>query len=1396
MLATMDVRIPHVSGPPDNQASAPRDGALAFVVGVAGGSRRDDGVYGSLNPASAPAKHPGTRWDEADTADQGREGKGVPPAASAPVRLLDLPPPPPFDLVVDNLSVAVPVAGKVPLLVLLKGAKSGEKTQGTGVDAEERKRWILEDVEANCQSGEVLAILGGSGSGKTTLLNAIAHRMALPIESGKVGYYSAATATPSLSSSSAPAGARELGRREATRRLGFVRQQDFLVACLTVRETLAYAARLRLPAGLDDGAIAAIVAQTIDELGLRDCADTVVGGPLRKGISGGEKRRLSIGCVLVTLPSVLVLDEPTSGLDAFTSYLLLLTLSQLARRGRTIILSIHAPRSDAFPLFDRITLLAKGRVVYSGPRRDCLSWFSELGHDVEPGTNPLDFLVDLSSVDNRTPDAETASRARVARLVDAWRARPADWARLLPTKSTKSLDEHATTPPSLLRTVSPEQAALERAITGRTAADTGAGADNAPEPKRPGFWRQTAVLTARAHKNVYRNVPTVVGFVAQGIILGVIIGLTYYQLPETPTGIQSLKNLSFQLIPGVFYLQQVFWIYKYCTDLVIFDREREDNLYDVIPYVLSDWLSYLIPSVLSPTLYVVLVYFISGMRTDDLAARLFTIIASTVLVQFCVQGVSVMSASVFRSFSGASQVGNALNLFQLMSAGFLLVHVPAYVAWIRWISPYFYSFRIVATLQFQDRVFACPADTGANAEQCVGDNVLTGLDFDLGVNIGVWFAGLVGICVVEYAIACFVLWVYPAGGVKHATEIDSQNRGEGTDVEDSHMARDRIDVDVRDLSLGWERRHVGAVKAADKAILNNISTSFKAGEVSAILGPSGAGKSTLLQLLAGRKLSAGPLARFRQLGQICLAGAPLSPALQAQVAFVEQDDDYHLPSLTVRETLRYAAVLRLPADMARRQKIARTETVLRLLGLKDCADLPVGGPLLKGISGGEKRRLSLAVQMINDPAVLLVDEPTSGLDSSIALSVMQVLRDIAATGRTVIATIHQPRSDIWQLADSVTVLAKGGVVAFTGRRADAVDHFASIGHPMPSDFFNPADHILDLVSVDPRVTTYAASRARVEKITSAWRARTEVGAEMLSMPAPGESVDEKSRWSRTVGKLGGGANGTTGLRTALPVVVERHWKNLWRQKEVCGLFILFYQRLTHGASGAQDRIGITIEATASIAFVGLLNAMAVFPPDRNLYFHEAKTSARYSPATYVICYTVVELGLEVLGACGFAAIMNVGVGMQTSARIYFEYAASIWALLNMGESFAIIFGAWISVEGLTVTVVSTLLSIAGQISGAISLSVPGWLAGIAWATCVKPATRVQLINECRGLTFDCTQAEIDSGACVATSGAEILALFGWHDLGTERFISIAVAIAVAWRIVAWLSVALRVGGLR
>lgn len=257
---------------------------------------------------------------------------------------------------------------------------------------------------------------------------------------------------------------------------------------------------------------------------------------------------------------------------------------------------------------------------------------------------------------------------------------------------------------------------------------------------------------------------------------------------------------------------------------------------------------------------------------------------------------------------------------------------------------------------------------------------------------------------------------------------------------------------------------MGLRKAENKTILSEITTFFPAGEVSAILGPSGAGKSTLLQLLAHRKLNAGPGAHFEMTGDLLFNGMPATEDVRNSIAFVEQEDDYHLSALTVRETLRYAAILRLPPKMSKKRKIARAEEVLLMMGLKDCADIYVGGELLKGISGGEKRRLSLAVQMISDPSILVVDEPTSGLDSFIANNVMQCLKEIARSGRTVIVSIHQPRSDIFHSLDNMLILAKGGHAVFSGKREQAMHIMETQGYPLPSLWFNPAEYAYSIFS--------------------------------------------------------------------------------------------------------------------------------------------------------------------------------------------------------------------------------------------------------------------------------------------------------------------------------------------
>lgn len=208
---------------------------------------------------------------------------------------------------------------------------------------------------------------------------------------------------------------------------------------------------------------------------------------MRKGISGGERRRVTIACILVSLPSIIILDEPTSGLDAFSAYQLLLTLSQLAKRNRTIVLSLHQPRSDAFSLFTRILLLSKGNVVYSGLTSKCLPWFKELGEEPERGTNPLDFLIDISSVEIGEDEKRDASRARVQRLVQAWKDRGAAYVAEPLKEQTEQINGQQSEEAGEEQE-QPKKIEINRIYSGHS---------TDPALRRPGLITQTGALTGR-----------------------------------------------------------------------------------------------------------------------------------------------------------------------------------------------------------------------------------------------------------------------------------------------------------------------------------------------------------------------------------------------------------------------------------------------------------------------------------------------------------------------------------------------------------------------------------------------------------------------------------------------------------------------------------------------------------------------------------------------------------------------------------------------------------------------------------------------------------------------------------------------------------------------------------
>lgn len=270
-----------------------------------------------------------------------------------------------------------------------------------------------------------------------------------------------------------------------------------------------------------------------------------------------------------------------------------------------------------------------------------------------------------------------------------------------------------------------------------------------------------------------------------------------------------------------------------------------------------------------------------------------------------------------------------------------------------------------------------------------------------------------------------------------------------------------VNVEAEDvLDSGPElQKYVLECKKADisiskKPILQQIDGAFIPGQLTALMGPSGSGKTTLMNSMSGRGL--GELVD----GEILLNGKPLNKRKIRNISCLVPQLDVLFAVLTARETLNYTARLAL-SDLSPAGRKKRVQDVIASLSLEEVQDVLVGNEDIKGLSGGERKRVSIGMEMITNPSVMFLDEPTSGLDAKIAKDVVELLKRLSVQ-RTVICTIHQPSFPVFSLFDKLLLLSKGRMV-YNGD-VDAVSkYFENIGRPVPT-FSNPADHMLEVMS--------------------------------------------------------------------------------------------------------------------------------------------------------------------------------------------------------------------------------------------------------------------------------------------------------------------------------------------
>ncbi|KAF9434995.1 hypothetical protein BGZ76_007082 [Entomortierella beljakovae] len=566
----------------------------------------------------------------------------------------------------------------------------------------------------------------------------------------------------------------------------------------------------------------------------------------------------------------------------------------------------------------------------------------------------------------------------------------------------------------------------------------------------------------------------------------------------------------------------------------------------------------------------------------------------------------------------------------------------------------------------------------------------------------------------------------------------------------------------------------------EKHMLKDVHAVFPSGEMTAILGESGAGKTSLLKTLLNRIPSGHNVA-----GSVYYNNSknPSLKIINSICSYVRQDDSLLIPHITVRETLRFEADLRMDSSILKADKYAKVEEIIDLVGLRDCAEVIVGNSTAVGCSGGQRRRVSVGIQLIRDPLCLFLDEPTSGLDAFTAKALVLTLKQIATTGRTVVCTIHQPGSDIWQLFDNVVLLVSGGRTVYSGCVDKVAEYFEDVGY-VPPLYTNIPDFILDTISVNQRSTiSEEESRKRVEKFVDLFNANKNTISAALNS-------------DKTLRELGHKTPKFAPFSEALPILTRRSFVNTYRQKilyfnrigQPIALSIvvaIFFAPLGNRPEDVINRLGL-LQETALGVFAGMLNNVALYPLERNIAFREISDGG-YSATSFFFSYMVNEIPLEIVTSLGVTVFMLVITRLEVTIVTFFSFWIVMFGYINAGESIGMIFSAFTTNDGLSTTIMSTVIGIFALMTGIMTLNMPQWLDGLNYISVLKYGTVILTRNEFEKKEFECSSNDISLGACTFQTGESVIELLNFQNLNWSLYMGLFVVIVISYRVLAWLA---------
>ncbi|XVE96475.1 hypothetical protein REPUB_Repub02eG0225200 [Reevesia pubescens] len=1102
--------------------------------------------------------------------------------------------------------------------------------------SKKRKIQILKDISGIVKPSRMTLLLGPPGAGKTTLLMALAGKLDRDLRSsGTITYCG-----------------HVLNEFVPQRTCAYISQHDLHYGEMTVRETLDFSGRClgvgtryemlselskrEREAGIKpDSEIDAFMKATavagqetslvtdyvLKILGMDICADIMVGDEMRRGISGGQKKRLTTGEMLVGPAKALFMDEISTGLDSSTTFQICKFMRQMVHiMDVTMVISLLQPAPETYDLFDDIILLSEGQIVYQGPRENVLEFFEYMGFKCPERKGVADFLQEVTS----KKDQE-----------QYWFKRNQPYRYVSVSDFIQGFDSFHIGQ----QLASDLRVPYDKSTTHPAALVTEKYGISNWELFRACFAREWLLMKRNSFVYIFKTVQ---------ITIMSLIALTVYLRTEMPVGTledgqKFFGALFFSLINVMFngMAELAMTVFR----LPVFFKQRDFLFYPAWAFGLPIWVLRIPLSLMESGIWIALTYYTIGFAPSP--TRFFR--------QFLAfLGIHQMALSLFRFIAalGRTQVvANTLGTFTLLVVfvlgGFIVARddIEPFMIWGYYVSPMMYGQNAIVMNEFLDERWGANNTDPRFDEPTVGKVLLKNRGF---FTEEYWFWICVG-ALFGFSFLFNILFIgaltflNPLGDSKAVVVNEDEKkksknpysggrRPEGIMNAARRTPRRGMVLPFHPLSIAFNHINYYVDMPAEMKtqgieedrlqLLRDVSGAFRPGILTALVGVSGAGKTTLMDVLAGRK-TGGYIE-----GNISISGYTKNQATFARVSGYCEQNDIHSPNVTVYESLLYSAWLRLASNIDTKTRKMFVDEVMDLVELKPLRNALVGLPGIAGLSTEQRKRLTIAVELVANPSIIFMDEPTSGLDARAAAIVMRTVRNTVDTGRTVVCTIHQPSIDIFEAFDELMLMKRGGQVIYAGplgrHSHKLVEYFEAVqGVPKIRDGYNPATWMLE-VSAPPVEAQLNVDFADIYANSSLYRRNQELIKE-LSAPAPGsKDLFFPTRYSQSF------------LTQCKACFWKQHW-SYWRNPQynairffmtiVIGiLFGLIFWNKGQQTSRQQDLMNLLGAMYAAVLFLGATNASSVQPVvtiERTVFYRE-RAAGMYSELPYAFAQVAIE----------------------------------------------------------------------------------------------------------------------------------------------------------------------------